>query len=157
MNINKKVPLNMCIKGLKSFLDDRGQMSVEFFIALPAFIIALVVFANLFMFISAVAKADRLANEITREIYQSPNAAVLNITEVEENAFQKKKNRHYLITVSRALSPDTFIENRQWIRVSVRWFPFASSPLVKKFPQLNISILRTKSLYAPQGGGVITP
>lgn len=136
---------------------EEGQMVTELFILIPAFVMILIVSANLFAYFSILSKMDAMANEIARQLYQYPGRPAEIASQVSANAVRKTQNRHYLVGTSCLSSPDTFIEGRYVIVISVRWYPFTSTALRNKWPILNKSFLRQKRIYISGGEVVIRP
>lgn len=132
-------------------------MVAELFIIIPAFVMVLVVAANVFAYFSLISKMDAMANEIARQLYQYPGDSADIVDSLVANAMQKQKNRHFLVQASCLSSPDTYIQGRRIVNLSINWYPFGSEPLRRKWPFFNTCLKRRKKIYVPKGGVTVRP
>lgn len=147
-------------KGFKSLglcQSDHGQMVAELVIVIPAFLVALVVATNIFMFISLNAKMDKVANEIASEIYQSPFNTAQDKNVLVTNALKKSGVKRLYAYVAYIPMPDDYIEGRYKVTVSVRWQPFKSAGFVKRAPFLAGFFIHRKSIYIATGEVMTRP
>jgi len=131
--------------------DQEGQMVTELFVVIPAFLVTLVIVSNIFAFIALSAKMDKMANEVARIIYQMPYDFYGSKDTLLQNVLQKKMPRHLYVSLSYITSPDSYIEGRRELRVSLNWTPFGSANFIRRLPVLSHVFVRTKKIYIATG------
>lgn len=128
---------------------ESGQMVAELFVALPAFLITLVVLVNLFAFIAINAKMDKMMNEIVRQIYQIPDAFIGSREALVQRALQKAGSKNLYVNMGYYLAIDEYVDGRIWTKMSVMWTPLSSLPFIRRAPILGQLFKKSKIIYVP--------
>lgn len=137
--------------------DERGQMVTELFVAIPSFLLTLVVISNLFAYIALSAKLDKMTNEVVRQLYQIPATYYGSSSAVLERALQKKAPRRVYISLSYIDAPGEYLNKRKRVMVRLLWTPFSSRSFAQRMPVLSTLFVRTKQVYVPSAEMVIAP
>lgn len=91
----------------------RGQVIAEIALILPVFLFALFLSISVFVFISESARAERVANEIVRELYQTGgNVSQEKCNEIAYKTLNQNKMKRYTASMVVYKSPTTHIPNR---------------------------------------------
>lgn len=124
-------------------------MVAELFVALPAFLITLVVLINLFAFIAINAKMDKMMNEIVRQVYQIPDVFLGSKDALLQRALAKSNSKHLYVNMGYFFSIDEYVDGRLWTKMTVMWTPIRSLPFIKRVPMLGNLFKKSKVIYVP--------
>lgn len=127
---------------------EQGQVIAELTLVLPVFLIALFLSVSVFVFISESARAERVANEITRELYQL--GGILSqeqCSEIARKTLNANKMYRYTATAVLYQSPSTHIPRRVRIDFFLEYKPF-SNKYLRSSGRFNPTLIKkVKRLY----------
>jgi len=115
---------------IRSTHSEKGQMTAELVIVIPALLLALVIVVNLGMFVAEVARFDRVVGEVSRTLVTSPEdpAIAANQTLQEAMGYSGSAKGPYRIKVDVAKDSD-FLLKKRTLNFSLEYELFATGIL----------------------------
>jgi len=117
-------------KLMHSLSSDKGQMTAELVIVIPAILLALVVIVNLGMFSAETARFDRIVGEVSRSLVTSPEDPAVAASYVLQEAMGYSGGRKGPFTVKVNVEKDSdFLLKKRTLNFSLEYELFATGIL----------------------------
>ena len=126
--------------------DDRGQMTAELVIIIPAVLLVLVIVVNVGMFIAEAARFDRIVGEVARVLVNSPEDPAIAASQVLQDAmaYTSGEKGPYRVAVNVEKSGELFLQKRT-LHFTLDYEPFARGILASSTTRASM-LRRNKTL-----------